>query len=110
MHKITIAQTNYVLTLLDSGTSVVKISEELDLIFGTISCIGAQHCSNLPKSSGGCPAKLSSANNDYSGHVMHMGKVDNTVQMAKVLQNVTHQYNSAQTVCHHLKSKGMRLQ
>ena len=89
MHKITIAQTNHVLTLLESSTTVAKISEELDLSLGTISCICVQHCSNLPQSSEGCPAKLSSANNDYTRHVIHMGKVDNTVQMAKVLQNVT---------------------
>ena len=37
-----------------------------------------------------------------------MGKVDNAVQMAKALQNVTNQSISAQTVCHQLKSKGMR--
>ena len=95
MHKITIAQTNHVLTLLDSGNSVAKISEELDLSFGTISCICAQHCYNLPKSSGGCPARHSSTNIDCTRHVIHMGKVDNAVQMAKALQNVTNQPISA---------------
>ena len=108
MHKITIAQTNCILTLLDSGTSVAKISEELDLGLGTISCIHAQHHSNLSKSSGGHPAKLSSANIDYARRVICMGKIDNAVQMAKALENVTNQSISAQTACHHLKSKGMR--
>jgi hypothetical protein len=37
-----------------------------------------------------------------------MGKVDNAVQMAKALQNVTNQSISAQAIHHHLKSKGMR--
>ena len=37
-----------------------------------------------------------------------MGKVDNAVQMAKTLQNVTNQSISTQTVRRHLKSKGMR--
>ena len=74
MHKITIAQTSRVLTLLDSGASAAKNSEELDLGLGTISCICAQHHSNLPKSSGGCPAKLSSANIDYAKCVIYMYK------------------------------------
>jgi len=79
MHKITTAQTNRVLTLLDSGTSAAKISQELNLGLGTISRICAQHRSNLPKSSGGRPAKLSSANIDYARHVIRMSKVDNAV-------------------------------
>ena len=108
MCKINIAQTNCILTLLDSDASAAKISEELELGLGTISCICAQHCSNLPKSSGGRPAKLSSTNIDYARRVIRMGKVDNAVQMAKTLQNVTNQSISAQTVHRHLKSKGMR--
>ena len=98
MRKITIAQTNRILTLLDSGASAAKISGELDLGLGTISHIHAQHRSNLPKSSGGHPAKLSSTNINYARRVICMGKVDNAVQMAKTLQNVTNQSISAQTV------------
>ena len=108
MRKVTTAQTNHVLALLDSGTSGAKISQELGLGLGTISRIRSQHRSNLPKSSGGRPTKLSPANIDYARRVIRMGKVDNAVQMAKALQNVTNQPISAQTVCHQLKSKGMR--
>ena len=110
MHKITTAQTNRVLTLLDSGTSAAKISQELNLGLGTISRIRAQHRSNLPKSSGGHLVKHSSANIDYARCVIIicMGKVDNAVQMAKALQNATNQSISAQTVHRQIKSKGMR--
>ena len=98
MHKVTVAQTNHVLALLDSGTSGAKISQELNLGLGTISHICSQHCFDLPKSSGGHPVKLSSANIDYARCVMCMSKVDNAVQVAKALQNVTNQSISAQTV------------
>jgi hypothetical protein len=108
MHKVTTAQTNCVLALLDSGTSGAKISKELGLGLGTISRIRSQHHSNLPKSSGGCPVKLSSANIDYARHIICMEKVDNAVQVAKTLQNVINQSISAQTVHRQLKSKGMR--
>ena len=108
MHKISTAQTQQVLALLDSGTSGAKISQELGLGLGTISRIHSQHRSNLAKSSGGHPAKLSSANIDYARCIIRMGKVDNAVQMAKALQDVTNQSISAQTVCRQLKSKGMR--
>jgi len=108
MHKITAAQTKHVLFLLDSGTSATKISQELGLSLGTISNIRSQHRSNLPKSSGGRPTKLSSANIDYARCVIQMGKVDNAVEMAKILQNVTNQSISAQTVHRQLRIKGMR--
>jgi hypothetical protein len=40
--------------------------------------------------------------------VLSQDKVDSALQMAKALQNVTNQSIPAQTVHHHLKSKGMR--
>ena len=83
MHKISIVQTHQVLALLDSGTFGAKIPQELGLGFGTVSHIYSQHYSNLPKSSGGCPVKLSSANINYDRCIICMGKVDNAVQMAK---------------------------
>ena len=109
MHKISTAQTQQVLALLDSGTSGAKISQELGLGLGTISRIRSQHRSMLAKSSGGRPAKLSSANIDYARRIIHMGKVDNAVQIAKALHVVTNQFIYAQIVHCQLKSKGMRL-
>ena len=79
MHKISIAQTHQVLVLLDTGTSGAKILQELGLCLGTISHIHSQYHSNLPKCSGSCPVKLSSANIDYAGCIICMGKVDNAV-------------------------------
>ena len=108
MHKISIAQTHQVLALLDSGTFGAKIPQELGLGLSTVSHIYSQHYSNLPKSSGGCPVKLSSANINYNRCIMCMGKVNNAVQMAKALQDVTNQFISAQTVHCQLKSKDMR--
>jgi hypothetical protein len=64
MCKVTTAQTNCVLALLDSGISGAKISEELGPGLGTISCICSQHHSNLSKYSGGHSVKLSTANID----------------------------------------------
>ena len=108
MHKISIAQTHQVLALLNSGTSGAKIPQDLGLGLGTMSHIYSQHHSNLPKSSGVCPVKLSSANINYGRCIICMSKVDNAVQMAKALQDVTDQFIFAQTVHCQLKSKDMR--
>ena len=98
MHKISIAQTHQVLALLDSGTSSAKIPQELGLGLGNISHIYSQHYSNLPKSSGGCPVKLSSANINYGWCIICMGKVDNALQMDKALQDVINQFIYANIV------------
>ena len=85
-----------------------KIQQELGLGLGTMSHIYSQHYSHLPKCSGGCSVKLSSININYDRCIICMGKVNNVVQMAKSLQDVTNQFISAQTVHCQLKSKDMR--
>ena len=75
MHKFSIAQTHQDLALLDSGTSGAKIPQELGLGLGTISHICSQHHSDLPKPSGGCLAKLSSANIDYARCIMGINHI-----------------------------------
>ena len=47
-----------VLSKLDSGLSIPKISAATGVSAGAISNICSEHHPNLPKSSGGCPSKL----------------------------------------------------
>jgi len=65
--------------------------------------------SNLPKSSGGRPAKLNTANIDYARRIIHMGKVDNATQATQALQDITNTPISSQILHHQLKTRGMSL-
>jgi transposase len=104
MHKLTTAQTLYIITLLDSGLSGGQIHDKTGFSSATISRIRSQHRSNLPKASGGRPAKLT----DYARRIIRMGKVDNAVEATKALQNIVNTPISSQTVRRQLKARGMK--
>ena len=52
--------------------------------------------------------KLSTTNVEYAHQVVHMGKVDNATEAAKSLQDITNTSFSSQTLCQHLKSRGIK--
>ena len=89
MHTTTTAQKARVISLLNAGTSAYKIYNITGVSPSTISRLHSQHCPNLPKSSGGRPAKLTPANISYTKHIIRMRKADNAVQVTKALQNIT---------------------
>jgi hypothetical protein len=108
MQKLTTAQTLHIITLLDSGLSGAQIHDKTGFNSATINHIGSEHRSNLPKSSGGRPTKLTMANIDYARHIIRMEKVDNAVEATKALQNITNTSISSQTVHHQLKVRGVK--
>ena len=62
MKPLSAADTNHILTLLDSGLSGEQISSHTGLSNATISRIRSRHCPYLTKAPGVHPAKLSDAN------------------------------------------------
>src|SRR3979490_70815 len=62
MRSLSIDKLNIVIYRLDSGQTTCQISSSTGVGIGTISKICSKHCPDLPKSSGGCPVKLSPAN------------------------------------------------
>ena len=108
MRPLTLAQHTRIITLLDAGTSGHQIHNLTGLGIGTISRLCSQYCSELAKSSGGHPSKLTPDNIGYAKQIVCMGKADNAVQVTKALQDVTNQSISSQTVCRNLKKFGLR--
>ena len=107
MQSITPAQHTHIITLLDAGMSGEKISCLTGVSPSTISRIHSQFCSELPKSFGGHPSKLTPANISYAKHIVHMGKADNAVEVTKALQYITNQSISSQTVHLNLRQSGL---
>ena len=108
MQKLSSTQLIHILKLLDSGLSVQQISHQTGHGIATISCTRSEHQPELQKSSGGCPMKLSTANVEYAHRIICMGKVDNAIELAKSLQDITNTSFSSQTLHQHLKSCGMK--
>src|SRR6267154_5471523 len=108
MQPLTTAQRNHIITLLDAGTSGHQIYCLTGIGISTISKLCSQHHSELSKSSGGRPSKLTPANIGYAKRIIRMGRADNVVQVTKALQDVTNQSISSQTVHRNLKRSGLR--
>lgn len=108
MRPLSAAKRNHIITLLKSGTSGHDIHHATGASIGAISKIRSEYCSELPKSSGGRPRKLTPADINYARRIIRMRKADNTVQVTKALKNVTNQSISSQTVRRNLKEIGLR--
>ena len=86
----------------------MQISSFTGVSIGTISKIHSEHCSDLPKSSGGCPVKLFPANINHAINLITSGKAEIVVQVSKALQSITNQPVTPQAVHRHLRRTGMK--
>jgi hypothetical protein len=107
MCPLSIAKCDHIITLLNSGTSTHHIHRLTGASTGAISKIPTEYCSELLKSSGGHPRKLTTADINYAKHLIRIRKADNAVQMAKALKDVINQSISSQTIHHNLREFGL---
>ena len=108
MKSLSPATHDHIITMLQSGVSGNSMHHATDVSLRTISKLHSQHCFVTPKSLGGHPIKLTSANITYAKHLIHMQKADNAVQVTKSLVDVTNQSILSQTVRHSLCKAGIR--
>ena len=71
------------LNIVISGQTTCQISSSTSFSIGTISKIHSEHCSDLPKSSGGYPVRLSLANVCHAVNFITSGKAETAVQALK---------------------------
>src|SRR6266550_758463 len=94
--------------MLDADHSAHSIASTTGVHASTISRLRSKECSELNKSSGGRPTKLSPTNICHAVHLITTRKAENAVQVTKSLKNITNQSLSPSTVCLHLKKAGMK--
>ena len=108
MKSISSTQKNTILSMLDSGHSAYSIAATTGLHVSTISRLHSKEHSELQKSVGGHPSKLSSANVRHASRLISSGKAENVVQVTKALTNVVNKPLSTTTVHWYLKKTGMK--
>jgi transposase len=108
MQPLTPNQSSHILSLLVEGFSAHSIASSTGVSYSSITRLRSKHLPHLLKSSGGRPTKLSPSNICYAQHLIGTGKVENAVQVTKVLQGVINQPLSTQTTCRCLKQSGMK--
>ena len=85
MRPLSVDKLNPVISRLHSGQTTCQISSSTGVGIGTISKIHSEHFSDLPKSSGGYPVKLSPANVHHAVNFIASGKAETAVQVSKAL-------------------------
>ena len=108
MKSISSTTTLDILSLLDSNFTARQIAPRVGVSIGTVSMVRKNHIPNMPKSLGGCPTKLSEPDARHATRLINSGKADTAVQVHKVLQGITNQDFSVQTVRRKLKQAGMK--
>ena len=108
MRSLSPAQKHTILTMLDAGQSTRSISTATGVHSSTISRLRSKERSELQKSTGGCPKKLSPSNIHHAVHLLSTQKAENAVQVTKTLTNIINQPLSPSTVCPKLKKAGLK--
>ena len=83
MRPLSVDKLNIVIYRLYSGQTTCQISSSTGFSIGTISKIHSEHFSDLPKSSGGYPIKLSPANVCHAVNFITSGKAETAAQASK---------------------------
>ena len=93
---------------LENGSSTCAIALEMGIHYSTVSKYRSKYLPDLPKSKGGCPLKLSSANICYATRLLATGKAENASQLAGTLRKLTSKSLTSQTIRNYLKRAGFR--
>lgn len=108
MHRLTAAQRTHIIHLLNQGHSTLQIEGMTGCSTASISRIRNKHCSDLPKSTGGRPRKLSPSNVQYALRLITSRKAENAVQVTKTLKDITNRPLSSKTVRRALRKTGLK--
>jgi hypothetical protein len=108
MRSLSTTQKNTILFQLDAYHSICSIASTTGISTATISRLHSKEHSSLQKSTGGCPAKLSSANIRHAIHLIFTQKAETAVQVTKSLSNIINQPLHPSTTSRYLKKAGMK--
>src|SRR6266704_2253550 len=81
MKSLSAAQQSHIISLLNAGNSAHEASSITCVHHYTIPRICRKQCPYLPKSSGGCPAKISDRNVNHAIQLISSGKADTAVEV-----------------------------
>ena len=91
MKSLSPAQQSHIISLLKDGHSAHQVSSITGVNHSTISRLSRKHCPYLPKSSGGCPAKLTDRNVSHAVQLTSSSKAEAAVEVSRALQDVINQ-------------------
>jgi len=108
MRSLSTTQKNTILSQLDAGHSIHSIASITGVGIATISRLRSKERSDLQKSTGGRPTKLSSANVRHAIHLISTHRAETAVEVTKTLSNIINKPLHPTTTCRYLKKAGMK--
>jgi hypothetical protein len=106
MHSLPQTQKNTILSMLDAGHFAHSIASITSVHASTISRLCSKEHSELQKSIGGHPAKLSPYNIHHNVHFISFQEAENGVQVTRKPSSVKDTSIHPNTICRCLKSMG----
>jgi transposase len=106
MHSLSQTQKNTILSMLDAGHSAHSIASITGVHASTISRLCSKEHSELQKSTGGRPAKLSPYNIHRNVHFISFQEAENGVQITRKPSSVKDTSIHPNTICRCLKNMG----
>ena len=85
MKSMSSSTTLNILSLLDSDYTVRQIAPGVGVSIGTVLVVIPHHRTDMPKSLGDCPTKLSESDVRHAIRHISSGKADTAIQVHKVL-------------------------
>lgn len=99
---------NNIVSLLDHNLSLRQIATQLGISKSTVSKVRNESRSNIQKSQGGRPPKMTTADKRQLSRLAILGKANTAGKLAQQLKNATKVDVSADTVRRALKETGMK--
>ena len=108
MKTISVQLRERIISLLDSDLSSRQIGAQLGVGHMTVSRVRATARSDIEKSQGGRPVKLTASDKRRLVRTITSGKANNPIQAARELKDTAEVEGSAQTVRRALKEAGLK--
>ena len=108
MRSLSSTQKNTILSMLDAGQSARSIASTTGVNVSTISRLRSKEHSELQKSTGGHPSKLSPTNIRHAVHLITSQKAENAAEVTRTFQGMSNTPLTAKTVRRALRGTGMK--
>lgn len=107
MRSIQESQRNKIISMLNSGSTIRQVADQVSVSTATVSRVGKRHCLDREKRKGGRPEVLTGADKRYCVRLVTKGRVDSPAKVKKQLEIDHSKTVSVDTIKRALKGSGL---
>lgn len=107
MRSIQESQKNKIISMLNNGSTIRQVADQVSVSTATVSRVGKSHCSDREKRKGGRPEVLTGADKRYCVRLVTKGRVDSASKVKKQFEMDHSRTVSVDTIKRALKGSGL---